>query len=107
MMDSAKFQKKIEDFVCTHCATEVTGTGYTNHCPRCLWSKHVDIKPGDRAETCGGMMEPTAVEGTTPNYRLVHRCGSCGLVKRNDVTAADSTAAIIALAEKSARQTGH
>ena len=24
------------------------GNGYTNHCPKCLWSKHVDINPGDR-----------------------------------------------------------
>lgn len=24
--------------MCEHCSAEVLGTGYTNHCPKCLWS---------------------------------------------------------------------
>ena len=51
-----KFIKVKEDFVCEHCGAEVKGDGYTNHCPKCLWSKHVDVHPGDRAAECGGMM---------------------------------------------------
>ena len=57
-----RFNRRIEDFTCEHCGTEVHGNGYTNHCPNCLWSKHVDINPGDRAADCGGLMEPIAVE---------------------------------------------
>lgn len=45
-----------EDFVCEVCGTKVKGTSYTNHCPNCLWSKHVDQNvPGDRAELCHGL----------------------------------------------------
>ena len=59
---SATFIRKTEDFVCENCGQEVKGNGYTNHCPRCLYSKHVDINPGDRASDCGGLMKPVAVE---------------------------------------------
>ncbi|MBU3901416.1 RNHCP domain-containing protein, partial [Patescibacteria group bacterium] len=47
-MQSKKFQRKIEDFVCGHCGPKIKGTGYTDHCPKCLWSQHVDVNPGDR-----------------------------------------------------------
>ena len=43
------FTRKVEDFTCEHCGREVHGNGYTNHCPHCLHSKHVDVNPGDRA----------------------------------------------------------
>lgn len=91
------FIKKIEDFACEHCGAEVRGTGYTNHCPRCLWSKHVDIEPGDRRESCGGMMAPIALEGTTPHYRIVHRCKKCGVERRVSVADNDDPTALIAL----------
>ncbi|MGC8981457.1 MAG: RNHCP domain-containing protein [Minisyncoccia bacterium] len=57
-----KFQRRIEDFRCERCGTFVKGTGYIDHCPNCLWSKHVDINPGDRKANCGGMMKPKGVE---------------------------------------------
>ena len=53
-----KFIKNIEDFTCEHCGAPVKGTGYTNHCPKCLWSKHEDVNPGDRASDCHGLMKP-------------------------------------------------
>ena len=56
------FQKTVEDFICEHCGNKVAGDGYTNHCPNCLWSKHVDVNPGDRAAICGGMMKAVKVE---------------------------------------------
>ena len=102
-MHGKKFQRRIEDFVCEHCGTHVKGNGYTNHCPRCLWSKHVDVMPGDRAEGCGGMMKPTAVEGTTPHYRIVHTCERCGTVRRVDVAKHDSDESLLALVEENAR----
>lgn len=51
-------------FVCENCGCKVrplTKGGYRNHCPHCLYSKHVDINPGDRASECGGLMEPVGV----------------------------------------------
>jgi DNA-directed RNA polymerase subunit RPC12/RpoP len=73
-----KFQRTIENFVCEHCGTEVTGDGYTDHCPVCLWGKHVDVNPGDRAANCGGAMEPVDVSIKSQVYRIEYRCQGCG-----------------------------
>ena len=78
-----KFQRKTEDFVCENCGEEVKGNGYTNHCPSCLWSKHVDINPGDRLATCGGMMKPIMIEIKNGEYIIVHHCIKCDFEKKN------------------------
>lgn len=88
----------IEDFTCAHCGREVRGNGYTNHCPKCLWSKHVDREPGDRAESCGGMMEPIGIEGSSPSYRIVHCCGTCGATRRVSASVADDPEALARIA---------
>ena len=97
------FKRTVEDFVCEHCGTQVVGTGYTNHCPKCLCSKHVDVHPGDRTEACGGMMKPVALEGSTPDYRLVHVCERCGMRRYNRMDVADDPSAVIALAQRFAK----
>ena len=89
----------MENFVCQNCGALTIGDGYTNHCPHCLWSKHVDQYPGDRAESCGGMMEPVLLEGSSPDYRILHRCQRCGFERVNAVQAEDSTDASLALAQ--------
>ncbi|HZS43267.1 MAG TPA: RNHCP domain-containing protein [Candidatus Paceibacterota bacterium] len=94
------FQKNKEDFICEKCGHEVKGTGYTNHCPKCLWSKHVDINPGDRLSECGGMMEPVRVEGRTGSYDFVHRCLRCGYEKRNKVSPEDDFQKVIEISRK-------
>ncbi len=73
-----KFQRTIEDFVCGNCGEEVEGSGYTNHCPNCLWSKHVDINPGDRANPCGGLMKPIDAYFQSQQWYLIHQCQKCG-----------------------------
>lgn len=83
------FVKTTEDFTCEKCKHDVTGNGYTNHCPKCLWSKHVDIHPGDRASLCGGMMEPVLVEKDGGEFVLVHKCKACAHQKRNKVSVDD------------------
>jgi ribosomal protein L37AE/L43A len=87
---STKFQKRIEDFNCERCGTPVKGSGYTNHCPNCLWSKHVDINPGDRAAECGGMMEPIAFENRKGTYMATHRCVKCKIEKHNRLETNDN-----------------
>lgn len=72
-----------EDFECEYCGNNVVGDGYTNHCPECLWSKHVDIEPGDRASECGGMMRPIVFERHKDGYQVLHRCTKCSLEKKN------------------------
>ena len=84
-----KFQRRQEDFTCENCGHFVKGNGYTNHCPRCLWSQHVDINPGDRAATCHGMMKPVGVELKKGEYIILHRCVNCGFEKRNKVAKND------------------
>jgi hypothetical protein len=90
LMDSKRFQRKIEDFVCQNCGQNVRGGGYTNHCPSCLWSRHVDVNPGDRQSDCGGMMRPITVEYGNGRYHLVHLCEKCGFKKKNKCSPDDN-----------------
>ena len=87
---SASFKKVVEDFTCEHCGATIIGTGYTNHCPHCLWSKHVDENPGDRAHSCGGMMRPVGLEQKKGEWRIIHRCQLCGVEKVSSAVAADN-----------------
>lgn len=77
-MEERRFQKRKEDFACEKCGMKVKGNGYTDHCPNCLWSKHVDINPGDRESECGGMMEPVGVELKGNEYIIYYKCTKCG-----------------------------
>ncbi|MCM0019996.1 MAG: RNHCP domain-containing protein [Tagaea sp.] len=99
---SKRFARNVEDFVCARCGTAVTGDGYTNHCPKCLWSAHVDVHPGDRAETCGGAMRPIGVEEKGGKRALVHRCETCGAERRCKTSPRDDANALYALARASA-----
>lgn len=94
-----KFVRRIEDFACEHCGTLVSGNGYTNHCPKCFWSKHVDISPGDRLATCKGPMSPVAVEQVSGRYRVKQRCTVCGHERRNLVSSGDDLTALAGLAK--------
>lgn len=83
------FIKNREDFVCGKCGEKVAGDGFTNHCPKCLWSKHVDINPGDREAGCNGMMKPVKFEKEKEEYIFTHRCEKCGHEKRNKISSRD------------------
>ena len=99
MLKTKKFQRKKEDFVCEHCSKEIKGSGYTNHCPFCLWSKHVDVNPGDRAASCGGIMRPMRVEIKKGEHSIVNRCEKCGHEKRNKIADNDNFDEIIKLSK--------
>lgn len=94
-----KFIRKIEDFVCDNCGKKVKGNGFTNHCPHCLWSKHVDLNPGDRASKCQGLMRPARVEKEGEKYVITHRCIKCEYEKRNKTSEKDNFEEIINLAK--------
>lgn len=98
-----KFQRKIENFTCGNCGAKVKGTGYTNHCPSCLFSKHVDINPGDRLEPCGGLMEPVGLILEKGKYVITHRCQICGQKRRNQAADNDSVEALVRLSETLAK----
>ena len=78
-----RFQRKVEDFICDNCGAKVRGDGYTNHCPRCLYGKDVDINPGDRAASCHGLMAPISVEVKSDEYVILHKCLKCGKERKN------------------------
>jgi hypothetical protein len=86
---SLNFRRYREDFVCENCGEMVIGNGFTNHCPRCLYGKHVDINPGDRAESCGGLMEPIGVELEKGKYVITQKCLKCGRIWRNEASPTD------------------
>lgn len=101
MKQGPKFQRTIEDFSCEHCGRSVKGNGYTNHCPACLWSKHVDVQPGDRAADCQGLMEPVGLENKSGQYVILHRCVVCNHEKRNKSQAEDDFEMLLELSSRS------
>ncbi len=100
---SLLFIKNKEDFVCEKCGFEVVGNGYTNHCPECLWSKHVDVNPGDRKEDCGGLMQPVRIEKKGKDYTIIHRCVRCGVEKPNKAVKEDNFQMIVQIAAENAK----
>ena len=92
------FIKVIENFICDHCGHKTIGTGYTNHCPNCLYSKHVDkLIPGDRSSTCHNLMKPISVTIKASNYILFHQCLKCHKITRNKTTPNDNQKLLIKL----------
>ena len=103
-MEEKRFTKIDEEFICDNCGNKVEKLGYTSrdHCPKCLYSKHVDINPGDRMENCHGNLVPISVE-TNPKkgYVIIYKCNKCGKIRKNKAAEDDNIDKIIKL---SARQ---
>jgi hypothetical protein len=91
------FIRRQENFICEFCNTPNVGDGYTNHCNICLYSKHVDIYPGDRLETCQGLMKPVYVSYVKKQDYIEHECLICGFKKKNKIQKNDSLDAMIAV----------
>jgi hypothetical protein len=98
-----RFAGKSDEFRCRHCRTFVgplpSGGRHRNHCPYCLYSRHVDGRtPGDRASDCGASMAPT---GTflrrNGEHVLVHRCDGCGVERHNRIAADDDFVLVLRL----------
>ena len=92
-----------ETFRCRRCKMLVgpvqVGGKHRNHCPYCLFSRHVDGRvPGDRASDCGGVMAPIGIF-TRPKgeQAIVHRCLSCGFERHNRVAADDDWEMVLQL----------
>ena len=90
-------------FVCEQCGRAVPGrapgTEHRNHCPLCLWSVHVDMKPGDRRSGCRGHMEPIGVSVRDGNeWSVIHRCRKCGIVRVNRIAGDDNELVLMSLA---------
>jgi hypothetical protein len=89
------FIRQKEDFICDFCNKEMRGNGYTNHCSACLYSKHVDVDPGDRSSLCGGLMRPIYVSYTNTDSYILHKCLVCGFERKNKIQDGDSVEVMI------------
>lgn len=71
-------KKVVENFVCEICGEKVIGSGTTDHCPECLWGKHVDEEiPGDRLSECKGLMRPVRSSYEKGDFRIYYKCEDC------------------------------
>lgn len=97
----------MDGFKCINCgkwvSTQALGTEHRNHCPFCLWSVHLDRKIGDRQAACGGKLEPIGLAFKTEGGRklgelcVVHRCLTCGVVRKNRLAGDDDPEVAIEL----------
>ncbi len=112
------------DFTCMHChglvsaGYIVAGVNNRNHCPYCLWSRHLDWrKAGDRLSACKAGMQPIGltVKKTRKKYNrhrqgelmLVHRCTACGQVAINRIAADDDSQIAMEIFEESLQLDNH
>jgi hypothetical protein len=107
-------------FMCTYCHGFVsTGSGFSgvqnrNHCPYCLWSRHLDLfAAGDRLSACKAMMEPIGLtlKATRKKYgpsrselMLIHLCVECTTISINRIAADDDSQTVFNIFEGSFRQ---
>lgn len=97
-----RFTMRDENFICDYCHKEVLPLGYTarDHCPFCLCSKHVDIMPGDRQNTCMGLLKPIGIEKFKDTYKIIYRCEKCGEFHKNIMAKDDDMNMIIELSRQ-------
>ena len=82
------FIPREEPFICEHCGHSVESLlkgSYRNHCPKCLYSKHVDLDgPGDRLSPCQGLLVPTSIDqDSKKGFVIVYRCMKCRKTSNN------------------------
>ncbi len=112
------FKDTFGEFRCIHCRHIISvdinfsGVNNRNHCPYCLWSRHLDWREaGDRLSACTGPMQPVglAVKRTRKKYgnekqgelMLVHRCVECGKVSANRIAADDVAEFVLEVYQRS------
>lgn len=105
------------EFICSHCSKTVAadfniGTKNRNHCPKCLWSLHVDEKvAGDRKSDCKREMEPIGLtfkksmnkydKSGKGELMLVHCCVKCGKININRLAGDDDSDLILKIFNQS------
>lgn len=114
-----RFDQTINDFHCKNCRGYVStdpllsGVHNRNHCPYCLWSRHMDLyEVGDRLSACKAEMRPVglALKRTNKKYgqqqgelMIIHHCVECGKVSVNRIAADDDAENILDIYIRSLR----
>jgi DNA-directed RNA polymerase subunit RPC12/RpoP len=110
----------VEGFRCKTCHAHVhelaalSGVQNRNHCPYCLWSRHVDLyDAGDRLSACKAPMEPIGltIKESRNKYgsifhgelMLIHHCSECGAVSINRIAADDMLDTLLGIYDLSAK----
>jgi len=94
-----------QTFICVNCRHSVpppeSGSKHRNHCPCCLYSRHVDLRVGDRRSGCRGIMEPIGiwVRGRK-EWAIIHRCSKCGIIRTNRIAGDDNEVLLFTLAAR-------
>lgn len=102
-------KNRAQEFRCTNCKALVPGsapgTKHRNHCPLCLWSRHVDQGVGDRLAviSCGKKMQPIMIR-VNKDIQVLHRCKSCGHEKWNRIAADDNQEILLSLPSLSPKE---
>jgi DNA-directed RNA polymerase subunit RPC12/RpoP len=114
----SKIRNWNHDFCCLHCGYPVSANsilsavGHRNHCPYCLWSRHLDLLvSGDRLSACKGPMRPLGLTFKRANKKydqlgsgeimLVHICTDCGRISLNRIAADDDVDCLLETFERS------
>lgn len=108
VVDKKRFPKaRGETITCLNCGINFptsmpdSNRVHRNHCPECLCSVHVDIKPGDRLAWCGtgdkgtdnwipSILRPVGKTDQTGSLTLVSKCEKCGAIKNVKTSSDDN-----------------
>lgn len=111
-------QRDRQDFTCKHCLRLVSthslfsGVQNRNHCPYCLWSRHMDLyTAGDRLAACKSGMQPVGLTlkqnhkkysfAGSGELMLIHQCIECSKVSINRLASDDDADAVWEVYEES------
>ncbi len=104
------FIKNDNSFICINCKKEVEKLKYTSrdHCKYCLYSLHVDVFPGDRANDCKGVLKPiNVITDSKKGKQIVYKCLKCGAEIKNIVANDDNLDEIYKIVNNYARNGGN
>ena len=95
------FTKLDKEFICEKCNQKIEKLNYTtrDHCNHCLYSKHVDINPGDRQNPCKGLLKPIGIEKFKNTYKIIYKCEKCNQIHKNIMATDDNMDLIIELSK--------
>ncbi|MCD8562351.1 MAG: RNHCP domain-containing protein [Bacilli bacterium] len=59
----------------------------------------MDIHPGDRQNTCQGILKPVAIEKFRNTFKIIYKCEKCNMIHKNVVALDDNMDMIIELSK--------